>query len=455
MQFYDDQTIIAQATPRGSGAIAVVRISGENALSIASTIGSLASGKKIVDVATNTINLGFVVDSAGNRIDQVLFLVMHGPKTFTGQDTVEITCHNNQLIIEQIINAALFCGARIADRGEFSKRAVLNNKIDLMQAESINELIHAQSEVGLKQSLAQVEGSLSSWIVNLEQALLKALAFCEASFEFIEEDINFDESIRHIVEDVLETIKSIKNSYNYQQQIRQGIRIALIGSVNAGKSSLFNKLLNQQRSIVTELAGTTRDVIEAHLTRDGNCWTLIDTAGIRETDNEIEQEGIKRSLREADLADIILLIFDSSRHLSDCEHQVYQELIERHAQKIILIAHKSDCALVEHSFNVDSIQVSTAANKNVDILEKKIAANVAKLFENIESPFLLNERQYKLIITLEQKLSEVKSMINNVIQHELLAFHLKDALAFIGELTGRSIAENGMDKIFREFCVGK
>lgn len=203
---YDDQTIVARATPEGSGALAIVRLTGTTAISIADAMSRLASGKKLSEVSTHTIHFGSVIDAFGRVIDQVLFLVMKAPNSFTGQDTVEINCHNNPFIVEQIIHAALNNGARPADPGEFSKRAVLNNKIDLLQAEAINELIHAQTQTGLKQSLAQVEGSLSQWIITLEQALLKALAFCEASFEFIDEEMEFDKQIREIIDSVLLTL---------------------------------------------------------------------------------------------------------------------------------------------------------------------------------------------------------------------------------------------------------
>lgn len=210
MVSYDEETIVAQATPSGSGALAIVRLTGSGAFDVATSLSKLPSGQTLRDLPTHTIHFGFVIDKRGNKIDQVLFLIMHAPKTFTGQDTVEINCHNNPFIIEQIIQAALMHGARLAGPGEFSKRAVLNNKIDLLQAEAINELIHAQTQMGLKQSLAQVEGSLSAWIVQLEHALLKVLAFCEASFEFIDEEMNFDATISDIINSMLSTIQMIK-----------------------------------------------------------------------------------------------------------------------------------------------------------------------------------------------------------------------------------------------------
>ena len=253
----DDQTIIAQCTPRGSGAIALLRISGINAIEVTAHIAKLTGQKTLLDAVTHTIHYGSIVESNGTIIDNVLFLIMRAPKTFTGQDTVEITCHNNQFIIEQIIALAIANGARVAQEGEFTKRAVLNGKIDLVQAEAINELIHAQTQMALKQSLSQLNGSLSNWLVSIEQELLKALALSEASFEFLDEEMEFAPQISAMITHVMGTITEIKKTYNQQQQIRQGIRVAIIGSVNAGKSSLFNALLNQNRAIVTAIAGTT------------------------------------------------------------------------------------------------------------------------------------------------------------------------------------------------------
>ena len=277
----DEQTIIAQCTPAGAGAIALLRMSGDDAITIADSIAQLTSKIKLSDCATHTIHYGWVTDQDGNHIDQVLFLLMKAPRTFTGQNTVEITCHNNPFIIEQIIAQTIAYGARIADKGEFSRRAFLNGKIDLVQAEAINELIHANTQQALKKSLSQVEGSLSHWIETIQTELFKARAYCEASFEFIDEEINFAPQIKENIKNILSTITQLKKSFDQQSQIRQGLRIALIGSVNAGKSSLFNALLGKDRAIVTNIAGTTRDVIEAGVYRDGNYWTFVDTAGLR------------------------------------------------------------------------------------------------------------------------------------------------------------------------------
>ncbi len=461
---HDDQTIIAQCTPTGSGAIALLRISGENALTIATALSKLASNKQLIDLPTHTIHYGWVIDAAGNHIDQVLFLLMRGPKTFTGQDTVEITCHNNPFIIEAIIQAALNHGARLAQSGEFTKRAVLNNKIDLIQAEAINELIHANTQSALKKSLAQLEGSFSNAIKSIETNLIKALALSEASFEFIdEEDLEFGKQILTMVETILATITMLKINFDQQKQIRQGVRIALIGAVNAGKSSLFNALLGKNRAIVTNIAGTTRDVIEAGLYRYGNYWTLIDTAGLRQSADYIEQEGIKRSFDTAHDADIILLVFDGARAMTAEECAVYVELYAKYTNKIISVRNKcdlpqipipSECASIVQDTNI--LACSNTMRESIALIEEQIQLKVAELFQAIESPFLLNRRQFNLLLTLEQQLHSVQTLLTSpTISYELVSHHLQDVLVHSTELTGKSISEAGMDAVFREFCVGK
>ena len=503
----DEQTIIAQCTPRGSGAIALLRISGASAILVADAIAQLASGKKLTDVASHTIHYGTIIDAHKNHVDSVLFMLMHGPRTFTGQDTVEITCHNNQFIIEEIISLAINAGGRLAQEGEFTKRAVINGKIDLVQAEAINELIHAQTQMALKQSLAQLSGSFSSWLAGIEMELMKALAFCQASFEFLDEEIELGGPISHMIGGIKHSISEIKKTFNQQQQIRQGVRVAIIGSVNAGKSSLFNALLNHQRAIVNAQAGTTRDSIEAGLYKNGNFWTLVDTAGLRQTHDAIEQEGIRRSFEEAHKADIILLTYDSTRDLSIEEKDVYAQLQEKYANKIICVYTKNDAqsfdtrlrqgyagqaftqpvrhssegatagdVYIEHSsrntlkanslahilssaesrVSKDSVKVSSKTKNNIDILEQIIQQKIATLFADIASPFLLNQRQHNLLLALETKLVEIESMLNSKrIAYELLAIHLNDAIAHLAELSGKEISETSMDMVFREFCVGK
>lgn len=452
----DEQAIIAQCTPKGSGAIALLRISGLNALEIATSISKFIHKKRLDTLPTHTIHFGYVIDQSGKHIDQALFFIMHAPKTFTGQDTVEITCHNNPFIISDIITAAIFAGARIAEHGEFARRAVLNNKIDLLQAEAINELIHANTSIALKQSMAQLEGSLSCWITEIEDSLLQALTLTEASFEFLDDEISFGPQITEIIDTISKKIKTICKSLEQQKQIRNGIRIVILGSVNAGKSSLFNAILAKERAIVTNIPGTTRDTIEAGLYKDGNYWTLIDTAGIRQTDDLIENQGIERSLKEAILADIIILVIDGSRRLLKEERAFYETCITQHNKKIILVRNKIDKALDnQDSIGQTYIDCSCNTKQNIDIIEKAIAEKIVALFNLVDAPFLLNERQTHLLLTVDQKLNLIKSMMQEPIQYELVSTDIRDTLTLTSEFTGKTMSERSMDQIFKTFCVGK
>jgi len=453
-----DEAIIAQCTPQASGAIALLRLSGSNAFAIADKISKLTGNKTISSLSTHTIHYGWIIDQHGNRVDQVLFFLMRAPASFTGDDTIEITCHNNPFIIQNIIQAAITAGARMAQEGEFSRRAVNNNKIDIIQAEAINDLIHANTQLTLKQSLSQLSGSLTQWVTSIEKQLIKALAFSNASFEFLdEENIELSSHIKNIINELLATIGTLKNTFNQQQHIRSGIRIAIIGSVNAGKSSLFNALLNQDRSIVTNIAGTTRDVIEAGLYKNSNYWTLIDTAGLRTTNDIIEQIGITRSHEQAQKADIILLVFDGSQKLTSSEKVIYQELINNYTQKLIFIINKTDLPQEENSLvlNNRTYYSNDKDKKGIPLIEDAIQEKITILFNSIESPFLLNQRHYNNLICLEQKLIIIITMLTTQPSYELISYHLNDALATLSELTGKTISEAGMDAVFREFCVGK
>ena len=322
---FDEDTIVALCSPRGSGAVALIRLSGENAVKVVDKIAKLPSGKSLVESSSHTIHYGHVVDSSKKNeeiIDEVLFFLMHAPKTFTGQNTVEISCHNNQFIIDKIIQQAILYGARAAGPGEFTKRAFLSGKVDLVQAESINEIIGAQTQLALKKAMSQLKGSFSNYIQKLEEEINALLGIVEASFEFLDEeqrDLDFDGMIKNKIDELLADIEKIKINYDQQQQIREGVRISFLGAVNAGKSTLFNVLLKKDRSIVTEIAGTTRDSIECGIYRSGNFWTLVDTAGLRKTKNVIEKQGIDRSWNEAKLADIVLLVIPADIDFSDNE----------------------------------------------------------------------------------------------------------------------------------------
>lgn len=451
----DEEPIIAQCTPTGSGAIALLRMSGHGVFAVAQKMATLSSGNDISQLPSHTIHLGSIHHPNGTIIDQVLFLLMRAPKTYTGHDVIEISCHNNQFIIEAIIQCALTHGARLAHGGEFTKRAVLNNKIDLIQAEAVNELIHAQTQTALKQSLSQLHGSLSHVFTKLEQLLLKAIALCSASFEFIDEEMEFGSEIKTLIEQCLHEITQLQKNFHHQDHLRSGIRIALIGTVNAGKSSLFNALLGRNRAIVSPHAGTTRDSIEAGITKYGNCWTLIDTAGLRQTDNSIEQEGIIRATQEAEKADIIILVCDASRALTAQEQEEYDALRSKWQHKIVTVYTKADIAQTSTMTSDQYLLVSAQTHHGIESLEVTLQKKVTELFASLESPFLLTKRQHALLINLEQKLAEINGMFVSPLAYELLSVHLTDALACMSELTGKTVSEAAMDAIFKEFCIGK
>lgn len=453
---FANQTIIAQCTPKGSGALALLRLSGGQALPIATQIGKLASGTQLTEVNSHTIHFGYVIDQYSKTIDQVMFIVMKAPKTFTGEDIVEITCHNNPFIIEEIITQAIRYGARLAQQGEFAKRAFLHGKIDLVQAEAIQELIQASTQQALKKSLAQLEGSFSYWMQGIEKQLMHCLALSEASFEFLDDEIEFGQQITEIIKQVLIQVETIKKTFSQQQQIKEGIRIALIGSVNAGKSSLFNLLVGKNRAIVTDIAGTTRDTLEAGMHTKEAYITYVDTAGIRQTDDIIEQEGIRRSFEEAAKADIILLIFDGSRELTAQEQAAYKDIFNQYAKKIICVCAKWDMVITKLPVEfIQSIAISTQTKEGLNLLEQAIQDRIANLLSHHDSPFLLNQRHYSLLLSLETYLLTIQQRLNMVVDYELLSINIKEALETITELTGKSVTEQVMDAIFKEFCVGK
>ncbi len=466
----EQDPIVALCTPQGSGAIAIIRLSGSNAIEIADAFAQLSSGQFLKTQASHTIHHGYVIDKQLNPhelVDEVLFLLMKSPKTFTGQNTVEINCHNNPFIINRILQCAIKMGARQAKPGEFTKRAYLNEKIDLLQAEAIRDLIHAPSEEALKASLAQSKGSLSHQIKQLEQEILMLLTLTEASFEFLEEelqDIAFHQTIKDKMISVQKTVRTLKATFNEQQVIRDGIRIAILGHVNAGKSTLFNALANKNRAIVSDIAGTTRDSIEYNIVEDGIFWQLIDTAGLRSTQNTIEQQGIERSFDEAKRADIILLIFDGSKPLTPEELSFYDNFYKNHHKKIIVVNNKSDLPIINNNVLKQQLDILNISNpfmvsakecSGIDTLKKTIKDKINLFFKQYTSPYLLNQRHIILLTELDNKLKFIADSYLDSLEYELVAYQLRNLLEQIAEMTGKQASEEILNTVFSTFCIGK
>lgn len=451
-----EQTIIAQCTPQGNGAIALIRLSGTQAIHIANHLAKLPGQHSLLDKPSHTVHYGQIIDRELQLVDQVMFIIMHAPRTFTGEQVVEITCHNNPFIIEKIISLGISFGARLAQKGEFAQRAFLNNKIDLMQAEAINSLIHAHTEQALKKSLAQLTGHLSHWSAEIEKKLLKCLAWCEASFEFIDEEIDFAPQIKTELESIIQAITQAQQSNNIAQQIKEGVRVAIIGSVNAGKSSLFNALLKKERAIVTPIAGTTRDVIEAGIYTNQHYLTLVDTAGLRETQDQIESLGIQRSFEQANLADIILLTFDASRKITPGELKVYTQIFHKFKSKIILVANKNDQPklLKLPTEFLDLANVSTKSQAGLQELEERVKIKINQILSQDIAPFLLNQRQFNVLTSVATMCQEIIKKLTCP-AFELISLHLNETLQVLSNLSGKTVTENTFETIFREFCVGK
>jgi tRNA modification GTPase len=459
--------IVALCTPRGSGAVAMVRISGDDACRVADSIAHIPGKQSLSTAPSHTIHYGFVIDTDRNeRVDEVMFNLMRAPRTFTGLDTVEITCHNNDLIIDKIIARAVAAGARQAERGEFTRQALLAGRIDLAQAEAVNDLIAAQSEQAVSAALGQVQGSLSQVLNQLEEDLVKILTFTEASFEFGEEeqdDVGYAHEVRTLFDHVQEKVATLLAAAHTQSALQAGARVACIGSVNAGKSTLFNALVGSERAIVSDHAGTTRDTIECGMRRDGISWTLIDTAGIRCAEHEVEIIGIERSRDEAKKADLILLIVDQSMPIGDDEKAFYSELIEQSASSIMLIATKTDKpedattvsflkALEQHVLNHQ--KVAARSGVGVEQVHAMITQTLLKKTAGA-TPYLLNERHVNLVRHIAASLERAQRHLYPDVAYELLAVDVRVILESVTQLTGHGIGEKLLDTVFSTFCVGK
>ena len=452
-------TIAAISTPRGEGGIGIVRLSGDESLGILSKIFKPKSKKDVKDIKSYTINYGHIYDG-DELIDEVLVSVMKAPNTYTREDIVEINCHGGYLITQKVLELVLKSGAKIAEPGEFTRRAFLNGRLDLTQAEAIIDLIHGKTDKSISLSLNNLRGDLRDQINHLKKILLDVAAHVNVVLDYPEEGV--DEPIpEHLIielHNVKDTITKLVESYDKGKMIKEGIKTAIVGKPNVGKSSLLNSILREERAIVTSIAGTTRDTIEEIITIKGIPLIMVDTAGIRKTQDEVENIGVQKSKKMLKEADLVLFVLDSSRDFSDEDREIYDSI---ESEKVIGILNKIDMEKKLDITNLTKvkkwIEISALENIGIDTLENEIYNFI--LSENIE------DSSEKLIITNirhKSALEKTKKSIENIFETidmgypmDLIAVDLNDALDSLSEVTGEISSEDLLDHIFSNFCVGK
>ena len=457
---HPDDTIAAISTPVGQGGIGIVRLSGSEALQIADSIFSSTKKKSIIHTPSHRILHGRIKDPAtGEVIDEVLVSVMKAPNTYTKEDIVEINCHGGALPLKRVLELLLNSGARHAEPGEFTKRAFLNGRIDLAQAEAVIDIINAMTEQGQKSALEQLEGGLSQKISNMREKLIYLTAFVEAHIDFPEDDIETLslQRMQDMAEEISGLLQKLIEGSKYGVILRDGLSTAIIGRPNVGKSSLLNALLELDRAIVTALPGTTRDIIEEHLNIEGLPIKIIDTAGIRNVEDIAEQEGVRRSLSTMEKADLVLLVLDGSEEL----HETDRELIERSdPENTIYVINKTDLDQKIDPVGAGlkpapTVMISAKKDIGLDILKKKISETALKGKTGPGSGIVTNTRH---VHALEKALSSINSFSAEAAKNsspEFLALELRDALDAVGEILGITTPDDILNKIFSSFCIGK
>ncbi len=460
-----EDTIAAIGTPIGKGAIGIVRISGKESLRILKEMFRTKSGKVKEQFDERRMHYGLIVDQFGEPIDEVLAVYMKGPKSFTGEDVVEIHSHGGIVVVRKILREVLGRGARLAEPGEFTMRAFLNGRIDLTQAEAINELIEAKSELSAKVALKQLEGALSRKIREIRDFILETRAYVEAAVDFPEEEVEIIESgkVKERLIEAAEKIEELLKTYREGKLIREGIKVAIVGRPNVGKSSLLNALLKEERAIVTEIPGTTRDVIEETITFKGLPLRLIDTAGIREAVDRVERIGIERSLKKLKEADVVLFIVDGSEGFTGEDRKILNWIENR--ENVILVVNKKDlglkfsCKEAENSGFKRCVEISAKTGEGIERLAQLITDLVMLEPEAVvggDEVVITSERHRELLERAKRSLEKaVKTLESGIESPEFLSMDIEDALKSLGEIVGEVTTEDMYDIIFSRFCIGK
>jgi len=460
----DKDNIIALATPAGSGAISIIRISGSKSIEITDSLFKSKNGSKLIDKNSHTITLGQITD--GNRIiDQVLISLFIAPKSYTSENVVEISCHGSSYVQNEIIKLFIDNGCRAAKAGEFTLRAFLNGKIDLSQAEAVADLISSKSSASHKIALDQMRGGFKSDIKELRQQLLDFASLIELELDFSEEDVGFANlnELKKLIHKIKETISVLIDSFAAGNVIKNGIPIVIVGEPNTGKSTLLNAILNDERAIVSDIPGTTRDTVEDEIILNGINYRFIDTAGIRATKDKIESVGIKKTFEKVESSSIVLYMLDSSvtdsNKINDSK-QIINKIIKDFPDKnLIIVANKidiGDSKLIESHFKeFKHICVSAKHSTNIDELKQQISSCIDLNEINTNSSVVTNSRHYDLLCKSSVEIENVLKGIDDKISGDLLAIDIRQALQYLGELTGEVTNDEVLGNIFSKFCIGK
>lgn len=451
-----DDTIVALATPHGVGAIGVIRISGTKAIDI---VNAFFPSKDLLKQSTHTIHVGFLKD--GDKVlDEAVVSLFKNPKSYTGEDVVEISCHGSPYIQEQVINAIVAKGARLAKPGEFTQRAFLKGKLDLTQAEAVADLIASNTEASRNTALHNIRGGFSVVLKELRDQLIQFSALIELELDFSQEDVEFADRSRfyELIRQAKNTVVELINSFQLGNVIKNGVSVAIVGKPNAGKSTLLNTLLNENRAIVSDIAGTTRDTIEEIININGILFRLIDTAGIRESKDVIESIGVEKSLEKMKLADLVLYLFDvNSETQADVEAALLQ--VQSSNKNFIAVGNKVDeltATKAQEKFSGDGVLfISAKNNAHIDLLKQRMTDKVIQGTVSTESTVVTNARHYQALQEVNKSIDDITAGLYNHITGDLLALDIRRCLHFLGEITGEITNEDRLDYIFSKFCIGK
>jgi len=455
----DNRTVAAISTPPGVGGIAVIRISGTDAIAIADKI--FCGKESLCNAPSHTIHYGFIKNSDGEKLDEVLVSIMRAPRTFTREDIVEISTHGGARASHAVLGELIKSGAYHAEPGEFTKRAFLNGRIDLAQAEAVIDIINAENELSRKNALSQLEGSLSEEIHSIRERLLYLAAQMQVTIDYPDEDLEdiTHEDILSISEECAKKVLSLLDTADNGKILKDGIRTAIVGKPNAGKSSLLNRLSGTNRAIVTEIAGTTRDVIEENVNLNGIPLTLIDTAGIRQTDDIVEKIGVERSLQSIDEADLVIVVLDAKSGIDNEDKEV---LASTQNSKRIILINKTDISspdfkdkLTEYP-NEGIIEISAKTAQGIDILADKIREMYELDKITAASGAIITNLRHTC--ALRDALSSLNNAVDSLktgMPQDIASIDLNMAMSALGEITGETVSDDIVSKIFHNFCVGK